>query len=112
MTELTQTQNAELITALANYLEVKHEIQRLEKDQDELRSLIEHFVVIAGGSVSIAGLADAQMTAESTSSSYDAKAIDTIMANAIQNGDLHTAQALADARRTTTRKGYLRIKSQ
>jgi hypothetical protein len=62
-----------------------------------------------GGSFKLDHVGTALITPPSTSHSYDTKAIDGVIAKALQDGDMHTAKALSDARKETTRKATLRI---
>lgn len=94
---------------LRDYFEVKSELEAHEARADELRRDLQVIVEALGGSVKVAHVGTAAITPASTSHSYDTKAIDAIIAKALQDGDIGTAQALADARKETTRKASLRI---
>lgn len=94
---------------LRDYFEMKSELEAYEAKADDLRRDLTVLVEALGGSYKLDHVGTAIITPASTSHSYDTKAIDAVMAKALQDGDVHTAQALADARKETTRKATLRI---
>ena len=98
---------AELL--LRDYFEMKSELEAYEANVDDLRRNLQTLVEALGGSLKVAHVGTAIITPESTSHSYETKAIDTIIAKALQDGDIATAKALSDARKETTRKATLRI---
>ena len=98
---------AELL--LRDYFEMKSELEAYETNVDDLRRNLQTLVEALGGSLKVDHVGTAIITPSSTSHSYDTKAIDTIIAKALQDGDIHTAKALSDARKETTRKATLRI---
>jgi len=100
---------AEATRLLRDYFEVKSELEAHEANADELRRDLQVLVEALGGSVKVAHVGTAIITPASTSHSYDTKAIDAIKDKALQDGDVHTAKAIADARKETTRKATLRI---
>jgi hypothetical protein len=94
---------------LRDYFEMKSEIEAHEANIDELRRNLQVLVEALGGSLKVDHVGTALITPQSTSHSYDTKAIDAVIAKALQDGDIHTAKAIADARKETTRKATLRI---
>jgi hypothetical protein len=94
---------------LRDYFEMKSELEAYEANVDDLRRNLQTLVEALGGSVKVAHVGTAIITPSSTSHSYDTKMIDAVIAKALQDGDIGTAQALADARKETTRKAALRI---
>jgi len=98
---------AELL--LRDYFEMKSEIEAHEANVDDLRRNLQTLVEALGGSLKVDHVGTALITPPSTSHSYDTKMIDAIIAKALQDGDIHTAKALSDARKETTRKATLRI---
>ena len=94
---------------LRDYFEMKSEMEAHEAQADDLRRNLQVLVEALGGSLKVDHVGTALITPPSTSHSYDTKAIDGVIAKALQDGDVHTAQALADARKETTRKATLRI---
>lgn len=94
---------------LRDYFEMKSELEAYEAKADDLRRDLQVLVEALGGSYKLDHVGTAIITPASTSHSYDTKAIDGVIAKALQDGDVHTAQALADARKETTRKATLRI---
>ena len=100
---------AEVTRLLRDYFEMKSELEAYEANVDDLRRNLQTLVEALGGSFKLAHVGTAIITPASTSHSYDTKAIDAIIAKALQDGDIGTAQALADARKESTRKATLRI---
>jgi len=94
---------------LRDYFEMKSEIEAHEANIDELRRNLQVLVEALGGSFKVDHVGTALITPQSTSHSYDTKMIDAVIAKALQDGDVHTAKAIADARKETTRKATLRI---
>jgi len=94
---------------LRDYFEMKSEIEAHEANIDELRRNLQTLVEALGGSFKLDHVGTALITPQSTSHSYDTKMIDAVIAKALQDGDVHTAKAIADARKETTRKATLRI---
>ena len=93
---------------LEDYFAMASEIKAHEAMQDDVRRNIEAYV-LEHGPIKIDHVGAAIVTPASTSHSYDTKAIDAIQSKALQDGDVHTAKAIADARKETTRKATLRI---
>jgi hypothetical protein len=94
---------------LRDYFEMKSELEAYEAKADDLRRDLTVLVEALGGSYKLDHVGTAIITPASTSHSYDTKAIDGVIAKALQDGDVHTAKALSDARKETTRKATLRI---
>ena len=94
---------------LRDYFEMKSELEAYEAKADDLRRDLTVLVEALGGSFKLDHVGTAIITPPSTSHSYDTKAIDAVIAKALQDGDVHTAKALAEARKETTRKAALRI---
>jgi hypothetical protein len=94
---------------LRDYFEMKSELEAHEAQVDDLRRNLQTLVEALGGSLKVDHVGSAIITPQSTSHSYDTKAIDAIKDKALQDGDVHTAKAIADARKETTRKATLRI---
>jgi hypothetical protein len=94
---------------LRDYFEMKSELEAYEANVDDLRRNLQVLVEALGGSLKVDHVGTALITPQSTSNSYDTKMIDAIKDKALQDGDVHTAKAIADARKETTRKATLRI---
>lgn len=94
---------------LRDYFEMKSELEAYEAKADDLRRDLTVLVEALGGSFKLDHVGSAIITPSSTSHSYETKAIDAVIAKALQDGDVHTAKALAEARKETTRKAALRI---
>jgi hypothetical protein len=94
---------------LRDYFEMKSELEAHEAQVDDLRRNLQVVVEALGGTVKVDHVGTALITPQSTSHSYDTKMIDAVIAKALQDGDVHTAKAIADARKETTRKASLRI---
>lgn len=98
---------AELL--LRDYFEMKSELEAYEANVDDLRRNLQTLVEALGGSLKVAHVGTAIITPESTSHSYDTKAIDELLAQSVADGDIATAQALTNARKLNHRKATLRI---
>jgi len=94
---------------LRDYFEMKSELEAYEANVDDLRRNLQVLVEALGGSLKVDHVGTALITPPSTSHSYDTKMIDAVIAKALQDGDVHTATALSNARKETTRKATLRI---
>jgi hypothetical protein len=104
--------------------EIDSEIAPLTSRRDAIREQIKELVTALGGSVSVPGFGTALMTKSSKSASYDTQTIDGIIQTIIQmvlqaqqNGEIGTAhelnrivQSIADARKESTRAGYIMLK--
>ena len=107
MTE--QTINEQMMALFSDYRELQSEIFALEAMADEKKAALKQAAVALGGKIAVKGYGSASVIPASTSHSYDTKMIDAVIAKALQDGDVHTAKAIADARKETTRKATLRI---
>jgi len=94
---------------LRDYFEMKSELEAYEAKSDDLRRDLTVLVEALGGSFKLDHVGTAIITPPSTSHRYDTKAIDAIKDKALQDGDMHTAKAIADARKETPHKATLRI---
>ena len=94
---------------LRDYFEMKSELDAYEANINDLRKNLQTLVEALGGSLKVDHVGTALITPASTSHSYDTKMVDAVIAKALQDGDVHTAKALSDARKETTRKATLRI---
>jgi hypothetical protein len=95
-----------------NWSRSKTKSKFLEERKAIVRTDIAAAVVAAGGRIAVEGIAVASMSKPSTRVSYDAKAVDTIMAKALADGNIHTANALASARTESVTKGHLIVKAE
>lgn len=93
---------------LEDYFAMADEIKAHEAMQDDLRRVIEAYV-LEHGSIKVDHVGAAIVTPASTSHSYDTKQIDTLLAQCVADGDIGTAQALTNARKFSNRKATLRI---
>lgn len=102
----------DIMELLSELAELENEIKELDARKLAVRTSLAELVTAAGGRIAVEGVAVASMSKPSTRVSYDAKAVDTIMAKALADGDVHTANALAAARSETTTKGHLIVKAE
>jgi len=107
MTDDTQVQLIQSI--ISEYYEIQSELDALEFMQGELRQRLTVSTKALGGRVQIQGLATVSLIPSSESHSYDTKLIDALLADAVVNGDIHTAQRITHARKSSLRKESLRI---
>lgn len=96
-------------TLLSEFYEIQSELDALEFMQGQLRDKISTETKALGGKISIHGLASVSIIPPSESHSYDTKLIDALLADAVADGDIHTAQKLSSARKVSQRKESLRI---
>lgn len=101
--------NEILSALLGEYLEIENELEGLEFMKTQIRMKIQTELLRCGGKWEIPGFVTASITPGSVSHSYDTKAIDALLAEAVSAGDIHTAQRLSDSRKTTNRRETLRI---
>ena len=107
--EAGQITDTEAFRALVGDLEeIEGVYKRATEARQRNRERLERIVTHAGGRIS-AGGHEAIVTAPAKVVSYDAKAVDSIMAEALAAGDIHTANRLAQARRESERSGYIKI---
>jgi hypothetical protein len=105
----------EALRALSMQLgEVESDLEPLEAERKALRAQIEPIVLRLGGKASAAGFAHT-ITAPALTVNYDARLLDTIMAELMATGDVELMSIgarLAQARKTATRAGSLRISKE
>lgn len=99
----------ELAALMRDLGEIDSEVKAIEYTRDAKRERIEEIVKAMGGKVEVAGIGTAQVTPDSESHSYDAKAIDALIQTMIEDGELHTVKRILSCKKTTKRKGSLRI---
>ena len=102
----------DIMELLSELAELENEIKELDARKLAVRTSLAELVTAAGGRIAVEGVAVASMSKPSTRVSYDAKAVDTIMAKALADGDVHTANALAAARTESSTKGHLIVKAE
>jgi hypothetical protein len=90
--------------------EIDSEIAPLTFRRDVIREQIKELVTALGGSVSVPGFGTALMTKSAKSASYDAQAVDAIVSQLVRDGEIQTAQRIADARKESQRAGYIMLK--
>lgn len=99
----------ELATLMRDLGEIDSEVKAIEYSRDEKRERIAEIVKAMGGKVEVAGIGVAQVTPDSESHSYDTKALDAMIQMMIEDGELHTARRIMTTKKTSKRKGSLRI---
>lgn len=90
--------------------EIDSELTPITVRRDAIRDEIKKLVLTLGGTVSIPGFGTALMTKSTKSASYDAASVDAIVSELVRNGEIQTAQKLADARKESQRAGYIMLK--
>jgi outer membrane murein-binding lipoprotein Lpp len=90
--------------------EIDSEIAPLTSRRDAIREQIKELVTALGGSVSVPGFGTALITKSTKSASYDAQTVDAIVSQLVRDGEIQTAQKLADARKESQRAGYIMLK--
>lgn len=109
MTNNYSTDQELLAVSMSDYFELDSEITALEATQKDIRKNIETLTIAMGGNVKLANVGSAMVTEPSTSHSYDAKSIDALLYELIENGELSTAKKIMECKKETTRAGGLRI---
>jgi hypothetical protein len=104
-----QTINEQMMALFSDYRELQSEIFALEAMADEKKAALKQAAVALGGKIAVKGYGSASVIPASTSHSYDTKRIDELMARALVDGDMHTATAIAQARKETTRSESFRV---
>lgn len=101
----------ELRGLLLDVAEIEDEIKALEYSVKEKKERI-HQIVSASDSKSITidGVATALITKDSTTVSYDKDGLDSLIAQLVKDGEVHTAQRISDLRSESKRKGHLMIR--
>ena len=103
----------EMMTELAALMrdlgEIDSEVKAIEYTRDEKRERIAQIVAELGGKVEVMGVGTAQVTPDSESHSYDTKALDILINIMVEDGELHTVKRILSCKKTTKRKGSLRI---
>ena len=103
----------EMMTELAALMrdlgEIDSEVKAIEFSRDEKRERIAQIVAELGGKVEVMGIGTAMVTPDSESHSYDTKALDALIQTMIEDGELHTAKRIMTTKKTTKRKGSLRV---
>ena len=103
----------EMMTELAALMrdlgEIDSEVKAIEFSRDEKRERIAQIVAELGGKVEVAGIGTAMVTPDSETHSYDTKALDILINIMVEDGELHTVKRILSCKKTTKRKGSLRI---
>jgi len=103
----------EMMTELAALMrdlgEIDSEVKAIEYTRDAKRERIEEIVRAMGGRVEVMGIGTAMVTPDSESHSYDTKALDALIQVMIEDGEFHSAGRIMGTKKTSKRKGSLRI---
>jgi len=99
----------ELAALMRDLGEIDSEVKAIEFSRDEKRERIAQIVAELGGKVEVAGIGTAMVTPDSETHSYDTKALDILINIMVEDGELHTVKRILSCKKTTKRKGSLRI---
>ena len=99
----------ELAALMRDLGEIDSEVKAIEYTRDEKRERIAQIVAELGGKVEVMGVGTAQVTPDSESHSYDTKALDILINIMVEDGELHTVKRILSCKKTTKRKGSLRV---
>ena len=103
----------EMMTELAALMrdlgEIDSEVKAIEFSRDEKRERIAQIVAELGGKVEVIGIGTAMVTPDSETHSYDTKALDILINIMVEDGELHTVKRILSCKKTTKRKGSLRV---
>ena len=99
----------ELAALMRDIGEIDSEVKAIEFSRDEKRERIAQIVAELGGKVEVMGVGVAQVTPDSETHSYDTKALDILINIMVEDGELHTVKRILSCKKTTKRKGSLRV---
>jgi hypothetical protein len=107
------TQRENLENMLGTLLEVESELEALEHSKKELKTQIQLIVEsIPDQKAEFPGIGTVQMTKAGTTVSYDKDALESLTARLLQDGEMRTAQAIADCRKESLKKSSLMFRRQ
>lgn len=93
---------------LSDLREVESEIDTYEEQRARIREQLSH-IVARSGTIELAGLGRASLTAPTVTKSYDTKSLNTLVSNLVAEGHFAIAQRIVNTQKTTERAGSLRI---
>lgn len=99
----------ELAALMRDLGEIDSEVKAIEFSRDEKRERIAQIVQELGGKVEVMGVGVAQVTPDSETHSYDTKALDILINIMVEDGELHTVKRILSCKKTSKRKGSLRV---
>jgi nicotinic acid phosphoribosyltransferase len=99
----------ELAALMRDLGEIDSEVKAIEFSRDEKRERIAQIVQELGGKVEVMGVGTAMVTPDSETHSYDTKALDILINIMVEDGELHTVKRILSCKKTTKRKGSLRV---
>ena len=103
----------ELQDWLGTLLEIDNEIEALEFNKKIVKGNIQKIVEgLPDQRCEIPGMGTVQMTKPSVTASYESKQLDALTAQLLQNGEMRTAQAIADCRKESQRASHLMFRKQ
>ena len=95
---------------LSEYFEVQNEQEALDHRMKEIKTQLTALVQsVQGKKISFEKVGTVQWVEGKTSYRYDADILDQIKDQALRDGDMQTANAIANAQKPTNRVGSLRI---
>lgn len=98
---------------LGNLLEIENEIEALEHSKRELKAGIQKLVeALPDQRCEVPGIGTVTMTKPSTTVSYESKSLDSLVTELLRNGELRTAQAIADCRKESQRASTLMFRKK
>jgi hypothetical protein len=106
---MTNDMMTELAALMRDLGEIDSEVKAIEFSRDEKRERIAQIVAELGGKVEVAGIGTAMVTPDSETHSYDTKALDILINIMVEDGELHTVKRILSCKKTTKRKGSLRV---
>lgn len=97
-------------SALAMELgEVESALEPLKEEREHIRALLSHIVAKRGEKVTIAGFGVLEVTAPSVVRSYEKAALDQLIIQLLEEGDIDIVQRIVACRRESARAGGLRV---
>lgn len=92
---------------MAEWAEVENEIKTLQERMDIVKDEVRKIVEASPDKLIETDHGVLMMTKASKTVKYDAKQIDSLIAELIKNGEVHTANLLSNIREESVRKSYL-----
>ena len=105
--ELSDQEALEQLCTSLNSLEDR--LEPIEATHQMVRSQISEVVERQGGNVELAGFGKLVITSPTITTSYDARALDALVARLLKSGQADIAAEITDCRRESSRSGGLRI---
>jgi hypothetical protein len=110
---MTMEQIANVAAWISEIGELESEIKMLEVHKQGLRDqLLAHMKSLGVTKVKADHIGTAMITADKKRVAYDVDGLDSLVAQLLRDGEVHTANAIANLREEKVSAGYLMIKKE